>query len=79
MIQCFTENQFLLCIQFILIMFSTGADVKTNTLLQNIDISGSKAVARGRHGDDDVACSADVIIITMPVPQILNLKGITLF
>ena len=65
---------------FNLLFLYKGADIETNTLLQNIELSNSKAIAHGLHGNEtDITCSADVIIVTMPVPQILNLKGLSYF
>ncbi|XP_066922169.1 renalase-like [Clytia hemisphaerica] len=49
------------------------AVIKTSTLLKQIDFHDNKAVAMG--DSDDVTCHADVVVVTIPTPQILNLKG----
>uniref|UniRef100_A0A7M5WQ83 Amine oxidase domain-containing protein n=1 Tax=Clytia hemisphaerica TaxID=252671 RepID=A0A7M5WQ83_9CNID len=49
------------------------AVIKTSTLLKQIDFHDNKAVAMG--DSDDVICHADVVVVTIPTPQILNLKG----
>jgi len=53
--------------------------VKTCTLLEQMNLSDSKAISTGCQGDNDVTSTADAVVITMPIPQVLNLKGLCKF
>jgi len=52
-----------------------GNPLQASSHLQNIDIKENTITAHGISNDEEITSNTDVIILTLPVIQMLNLKG----